>query len=360
MGTDPRDVGPDGPDEMGREMAEGPESVAATLAAIEASGRPSADTLREARRIVLVGTGASMAMAATVAPLWRMAQRASGDERPLLLREASAIAFGSDGEDVRDGDVIVAVSYRGTSPETVAAAELARRAACPVIAVTREAPSPLRDAATHAVDVRCGAEERSAATKSELATGAALMALAGVLPMGPDTRSAVRARLEGTVRAWAPAADAGRGLAGANGTWILGLGAGEGLAQAGSLLWHEKVIRPATALSVSAFRHGPAEAVHAGDAVIVIDVGPSVSSHGTYMGLLASELGRLGCATAWVGPLPPSVVGAIELADRDAGAILEAALRVQQLARATALAAGTYVERFRVLMDIVQPSPPLV
>lgn len=353
-------VGPDGPEEMGRELAEGPQAVQATLAAIDASNDVVAGLLRRARRLVLVGTGASMAMADTAAPLWRIAARSRGDARPLLLREASSVAFGVDGEDIGASDVVIIVSYRGTSPETVAAAELARRAGAPVIAVTRPDPSPLTDVATRLVEVRCGHEERSAATKSELATLAALLALGTVLPTDAGSRDGLRARLEAAVRDWEPCALLGQALARSEHTWVLGLGAGEGVARAASLLWHEKVVRPAVPLSPSAFRHGPAEAVRQGDAVVVIDIGPSSASQVMYLDLLASELRRLECVSAWIGPRRPDAMDGIDLADRDAAAGLEATLRVQQLARATAIAAGTYVERFRVLLDIVRPSPPLI
>lgn len=352
-------VGPDGPDAMGRELAEGPGAVDATLAAIEAAGDGVIGAMRRARRVVLVGTGASMAMAETAAPLLRLADRGGGDPRPVLLREASSVAFGVDGEDVADGDVVIVVSYRGTSPETVAAAQVARRAGAPVIAVTRPGSSPLAEAATLVTEVLCGEEERGAATKSELATLAALLALGRALPTDEDARHRLRAGLGTAARDWAPCAALGRDLARSERTWVVGLGVGEGVARAASLLWHEKVVRPAAALSVSAFRHGPVEAARQGDAVVVIDVGPSGASQAMYLDLLASELRQLGCVVAWVGPRPPEGMPGVGLAGRDAAASLEATLRVQQLARATALAAGTYAERFRVLLDIVRASPPL-
>ncbi len=349
----------DGPDRMGRELAEGPESVTATLAALDAAPGVARGLLDGARRTVIVGTGASLVMAQAAVPAWRAARRAQGDERPVLVREASAVAFGVDGEVLADGDVIVAISYRGSSPETVGAAEQARRAGRPVVAVTRPGATPLAGAAAAVVEVRCGEEEKGAATKSELATVAALLALGGALATGDAARSALEARLRGVVQDWASCAALGGDLARAAHTWAVGFGAGEGIAGAASLLWHEKVIRPAVGASVSTFRHGPVEAVRPGDAVVVIDVGPSGPSHVTYMGLLAREVRALGAVAVWIGPQPPEGVRGVPLADRGTGAILEATLRVQQLARAAALAAGTYAEDFRVLLDIVKAAPPI-
>jgi glucosamine--fructose-6-phosphate aminotransferase (isomerizing) len=357
--SDPITLPADGPDEMGREIAEGPAAVEATLGALARPGPAVADRLADAARTVVVGTGASMVMAQAAVPLWRMARRALGDHRPVLVREATGVVFGVDGEALREGDVVVAISYRGTSPETVGAAEVARRAGCPVIAVTRDGGSPLATAATAVVGIHCGAEETGAATKSELATLAALLAMGGALALDEVGVAALRRRLEAAVRDWERCAALGRSLAASERLWAVGLGSGEGVVRAACLLWHEKVTRPAVPLSVSDFRHGPAEATRAADGVLVIDVAPSTEAQRGYLALLASELRQLACTVAWVGPDAPSDLGGIAVADRGPEATLEATLRVQQLARATAHAAGTYVEEFRVLKEIVKPSPPL-
>ncbi|MGZ6269555.1 MAG: SIS domain-containing protein, partial [Candidatus Limnocylindrales bacterium] len=138
------DLGTDGPDEMGRELAEGPTAVEGTLAAVEEAASALTALLQQTRRTVLVGTGASLAAARTAAPLWRARRRAEGIERPLVVRESTAAVLGAaDGEGFLPSDLVVAISQSGSSPETVAAARLAARAGCRVVAITAAASSPL-------------------------------------------------------------------------------------------------------------------------------------------------------------------------------------------------------------------------
>src|SRR5439155_23348160 len=54
------EAGPDGPDTMGREIAEGPDAVAATLVDVEAFRTRITELLADTRRIILIGTGASL------------------------------------------------------------------------------------------------------------------------------------------------------------------------------------------------------------------------------------------------------------------------------------------------------------
>jgi fructoselysine-6-P-deglycase FrlB-like protein len=148
-------------------------------------------------------------------------------------------------------------------------------------------------------------------------------------------------------------------------TWIVGLGTCAGLAQAAGILWHEKVRREAVALSVSEFRHGPVEAVRPGDAVVVVDADRSHPVRAAYLELLRSELEQLGAFVVWLSADPPVGVTGVELVDDEtAGApgepspamALEALVRLEQLARATAHAAGTYRTGFAVLREIVKPA----
>ena len=180
-------AGPDSPDAFGREMAEGPAAVAATLARVEQL-RPGLDAaVAVAGRIVLVGTGASLAVAHTVAPLWR---RAAAARRPsarmrvvdVVVRESAAAVLGDvDGQLFRRDDLVVAVSQSGTSPETLAAARLARATGAAVLAVTAHAGSPLGEAASLSLPIASG-EENDASSKSALATLAALVGVARLLP----------------------------------------------------------------------------------------------------------------------------------------------------------------------------------
>jgi glucosamine--fructose-6-phosphate aminotransferase (isomerizing) len=360
-------LAPYGPDEMGREIAGGPDAVEGAIAEVMRSRKAIAQLREGTRRTVLVGTGASLAVARTAAPSWRRAQRGSqlrsadGGVRPVLVRESSAIVFGgADGEILDPGDLVVAISQSGGSPETLTAARLAVSAGCRVVGVTADAGSPLVEAATLALVTPSGHEE-GAATKSALSTLAVLLAIPGALGTDRSARSELAGRLRDIVRDWLEAARFGARLAAAERTWIIGLGTADGLATAAGLLWHEKVHRLVFPASVSEFRHGPVEAAGADDAVLLIDVDEPLPGRTAYLDLLRRELAALGptvvevSAGAGVGEAPGGAT--LPVSGSTAVAAVEALLRVQQLARATAVAAGTYRDGFDVLRGIVTAAP---
>lgn len=338
----------DGPDEMGREIAEGPDAVAATLGELEPLRPRLAPMLADARRIVLAGTGASLAVCHAAAAIWRVQLGAAPE---LLVRQATDAALGdADGQHVGAGDLVVAISQSGTSPETLAAARLARAAGASIVAVTAHPHSALAATAELVVPISSG-EEHGASTKSELATLAALLAIAGLLPADTGGVEALHARLRSVVGGWERVVASGRQLAYARRTWLVGFGTALGIAEAGMLLWHEKVIRPAVAATPSEFRHGQVEAAARGDAVILIDADATDERRAAYLDRLRSELTALEVSMVEVDPeRQPGI---------SAAPALEALLRVQQLARATALAGGEYRDGFVVLRRTVTAADDL-
>jgi glucosamine--fructose-6-phosphate aminotransferase (isomerizing) len=359
-------LAPDGPDEMGRELADGPRAVAETLTE---AGRLAAelDRLRSrAERVVLIGTGASLAMVLTAEPWFRPAAgRSAGHRPPVLVREASTAVLGApDGEAFHPGDLAVVVSASGTSPETLAAARLARASGARVLAVTAEAASPLAGTADLVLHTPSGTEG-GAATKSELAALAALAVLAGAIPASAHDSAELRRALERVVADAAPAVAIGRALAGARTVWTVGFGSSAGIARAGALLLHEKALIPAVAATPGEFRHGPIEAVTRGDAVVAVDVDAPNGPRSAYLGRLASELAELGVPFAVVGgpgvPLVLGPGGSISLTlPPGPPAALEATLRLQQIVRATAHARGTYRDGFRILRSVVVAADDIV
>ena len=402
---------PDGPDEMGRELAEGPAAVAATLEAIRSERHGADEILAAAERIVLLGTGASLAMARAAVPAWRAAEQAGtrrgatgagtgADRRPraVLVRESTEAVFGGvDGDTFRRGDAVIAISQSGISPETLAAARLAARSGATLVAITAHARSPLAAAARATVALPIG-EEHGAATKSELATLAALLTLGGGLPDGPTVGAWLAERLAGIVRSWEAVLPSVPCLVGAPRTWIVGLGATAGLAHAGALLWHEKAHRQAVGGTVSEFRHGLVESVGTRDAVLLLVPWPCTPDLSGYLDLLAREVSALGAALVRLqnggvtfgggfgmgGGRPVDAAGrsavlrgtraglapgsrpgtaeaempATDLAmTATAADLLGQTLRLQQLARGTAHACGRYVDGFRVLRHVVLAAP---
>lgn len=345
----------DGPDEMGREIAGAPEVVEAALAEIDRQAPALAALLAGSPRTVLLGTGMSLAVATAVAPAWRRSGP-SGSERSVVVRESTAGALGSDdGRAWQAGDLVVAISKSGTSPETVAAARHAVAGRATVVAVTAVPGSPLAETASLVVSTPIG-EELGAGTRSASAAIAALFGICGALSSGSASREQAAAVLRLTVESWATIAPIGTRLAAAERLWIVGFGSGIGLADAAAIMWHEKVHRPAVALSVSEFRHGPIEAARNGDAVIVVDPDEPVGERMAYLSRLLVELTSMGVGITWLAPAPPQGTTAVPLASA-AGprASIEALVRLQQLARSTAHAAGTYRDGFDILHTIVTP-----
>lgn len=366
-------AGLDGPDAFGREMAEGPAAVAGTLAQV-ARLRTALDApLRHAGRIVLVGTGASLAVVRTVAPMWRHAAVTSHAAKSvrvldIVVRESSDSVLGDvDGRPFRRDDFVIAVSQSGTSPETLAAARRARSAGSAVLAVTAHPDSPLGAAASFELPIASG-EEHDASTKSALATLAGLLGVARLLPDDAQG-SAAADRLRAVAASWDTAVAAGRSLAAADRVWFLGFGAALGLASAGALLWHEKVVRPAVATTPSEFRHGLVEASSARDAVVLLEVDAPDARRAAYLARLRAELAALDVALVEIGPSitpsdPPAAprrrVSIETMSDEPAARALETLLRVQQVARAAALAAATYRDGFAILRRVVTPADDLV
>ena len=93
---------------MGREILQGPDAVEATLAAVEALRPQIATLIGEAERIMLIGTGASLAVIRIAAPIWRHTARHGASP---LVRQSTEIALGDlDGAGIEATDVVVAIS----------------------------------------------------------------------------------------------------------------------------------------------------------------------------------------------------------------------------------------------------------
>jgi fructoselysine-6-P-deglycase FrlB-like protein len=351
------DLAADGPDEMGRELASGPATVEATLSALARRRDAPSTLIGKARRVQVLGTGASLAVARCAEPLLRASDRDAGRTRPLVVCEASEAVMGPpDREMFRPDDWVVAVSKSGVSPEIVGASRRALAVGAHVVAVTSNDTSLLAKLAHEVVPVPIG-EERGAATKSALGALAALLAMWDLVERKvPGSRVLVR-DLESAVRDWEAARTIGREMAVARRIWFAGFGAACGAAEAGGLLWHEKVGRPAVHTTPSGFRHGPIEAAGNEDAIVLVEIDPPSPVRNEYMRLLSGECQSVGVEQIWVShERPPAGRWLALLADEAPGRALEAYVRLQQLARGAAHAAGTYRDGFAVLGSVVRTS----
>jgi len=160
-------------------------------------------------------------------------------------------------QDLRD-TLFLAISQSGRSPDIVAAARAAREGGALVVAAVNDESSPLATAAEYTLPLRAGEEKSVAATKSYVASLAALVQLAAEWSKDSAMRAAL-AKLPGDLdRAWAldwtPAVDA---LSRVDGLFVIARGMGLGIAQEAALKCKETCGLHAEAFSSAEVRHGP-------------------------------------------------------------------------------------------------------
>ena len=160
-------------------------------------------------------------------------------------------------QDLRE-TLFLAISQSGRSPDIVAAARAAREGGALVVAAVNDESSPLATAAEYTLPLRAGEEKSVAATKSYVASLAALVQLAAEWSKDSAMRAAL-AKLPGDLdRAWAldwtPAVDA---LSRVDGLFVIARGMGLGIAQEAALKCKETCGLHAEAFSSAEVRHGP-------------------------------------------------------------------------------------------------------
>ncbi|HTY70864.1 MAG TPA: SIS domain-containing protein [Actinomycetes bacterium] len=225
-----------------------PETLA-YLADVLVQARPFTRLLDGIDEIVLLGMGSS-AYAAGVAAA-RM--RAHG------LRATAELASSDLLPPPRSGQLVVAVSASGTSPETLDATER-YRGRTRVLAVTEVGGSPLDGLAIETVPLLCGPEEGGVACRSFTHTQAVLLALEKTATgrlgdLTPVLEAAVDATADLMSRRdrWLPAvADH---LDGPAGVYIAAPARRFGTAQQSALMVREGPRRPSTACETGDWNH---------------------------------------------------------------------------------------------------------
>ncbi|HET8899837.1 MAG TPA: SIS domain-containing protein [Rhodanobacteraceae bacterium] len=156
------------------------------------------------------------------------------------------------------GALFIAISQSGKSPDLVASASAARAAGATVLSLLNVTDSPLAAASDVVIPLHAGAERSVAATKSYLATLAAVLHLVARWSDDAALLAALRALPDGLRRAaaldWQPLVD---GLAKASNLFVLGRGYGFGAAQEAALKFKETCGLHAEAFSSAEVKHGP-------------------------------------------------------------------------------------------------------
>ena len=169
---------------------------------------------------------------------------------------------------VRDA-LFLAVSQSGKSPDLVRNAEIAREGGAHVVALVNVGDSPLARIADTVVPLHAGEERSVAATKSYLASLAALLHIAAEWSRSAPLRDALCALPDAMGMAWradwSPLVD---GLADASHLFVLGRGLGLGAAQEAALKFKETCGLHAEAFSSAEVKHGPMALVGPGFPVL--------------------------------------------------------------------------------------------
>jgi glucosamine--fructose-6-phosphate aminotransferase (isomerizing) len=160
-------------------------------------------------------------------------------------------------QDLR-GCLVLAISQSGSSPDLIASARSARAAGATVVALLNSEHSPLAEVAQHTVPLCAGVEHSVAATKSFIASLAALVHLVAAWTNDPDLLGALRAAPALLEQAWAldwsPAMPV---LTPASNLYVIGRGLGLGIAQETALKCKETSGLHAEAFSSAEVLHGP-------------------------------------------------------------------------------------------------------
>jgi glutamine---fructose-6-phosphate transaminase (isomerizing) len=236
------------------------------------------------------------------------------------------------------GMLLLAVSQSGASPDLLAAVASAKAAGCLVVALVNAEASPLAQAADCIIPLLAGTEHSIAATKSYIASIAAVLHLVAAWAQDARLLEELRQAPERLERAWHEDwTEAISRLRGAGHLYVIGRGLGLGVAQEAALKLKETCGMHAEALSAAELRHGPMALVKADFPVLIF-----AQSDETQFGVeaLAREIAARGAPVMIAGA---SVPGSLVLASEQAPAAIQPMLLIQsfyRLVNALAIARG--------------------
>ena len=226
------------------------------------------------------------------------------------------------------GCLYLAISQSGRSPDLLAAAESAARAGATVVALCNDPEAPLNALAHHALPLGAGPERSVAATKSYIASLAALLQMTASWTEDAALATALASLPERLGAAWHCNWDAALApLTAARHLYVIGRGPGLGIAQEAALKCKETCALHAEAFSAAEVRHGP-QALLGPEfpALLLAQDDPTRSG----LEALAQELAGRGVPVLLAGG---RAIGAIELPVPAADATVEPILRIASVYR---------------------------
>jgi glutamine---fructose-6-phosphate transaminase (isomerizing) len=230
-------------------------------------------------------------------------------------------------QDLR-GCLFIALSQSGRSPDLLASVAAAKAAGATVLALCNSPDAPLIAAADLVIELRAGVETSVAATKSYLATLAALLRMVTAWTQDAALASALDTLPALMDRSWAlDWAAALPALEPAAHLYVVGRGLGLGAAQEVALKCKETCGLHAEAFSSAELRHGPYALLGPGFPALLL-----AQHDATRAGVedLGAELARRGLCVMIAGAEVP---GAIGLPSIDAPAEIGPILQVQSAYR---------------------------
>jgi glucosamine--fructose-6-phosphate aminotransferase (isomerizing) len=209
-------------------------------------------------------------------------------------------------QDLR-GCLFIALSQSGRSPDLLASVAAAKAAGATILALCNSPDAPLVAAADLVIELRAGVEASVAATKSYLATLAALLRMVAAWTQNPALASAIDTLPALMDRSWAldwsaalPALEPAQHL------YVVGRGLGLGAAQEVALKCKETCGLHAEAFSSAELRHGPYALLGPGFPALLL-----AQHDATRAGVkdLGAELARRGLCVMIAGAEIPGTIG---------------------------------------------------
>jgi glutamine---fructose-6-phosphate transaminase (isomerizing) len=230
-------------------------------------------------------------------------------------------------QDLR-GCLFIALSQSGRSPDLLAAVAAAKAAGATILALCNSPGAPLIAAADLVIELRAGVETSVAATKSFLATLAALIRLVAAWRQDAELESSLDALPAQMDRSWALDWSAALApLESAAHLYVVGRGLGLGAAQETALKCKETCGLHAEAFSSAELRHGPYALLGEGFPALLL-AQPDATQAG--VAALGAELARRGVPVVIAGA---HSVGAVMLPTVPAIAEIAPLLLVQSAYR---------------------------
>ena len=291
-----------GPSLMLREAAEAPEVVKRLIEANAEACRELGVRLRSAPpRFVVTCARGSSDSAATFAKY--LIELSCGVVTASVGPSVSSIYGAKVG--MRDA-LFLAISQSGRSPDLLALAEMARADGALTVAIVNDAASPLAEACEVVLPLHAGPEQSVAATKTYLASLAAVLQMVAEWNAEPALLQAAQRLPDGLIagltRDWRKAVAP---LVAARNLYVVGRGVGYAAAQEIALKFKETCGLHAEAISAAELMHGPLAL--AGPDFPVLIVGQNDEALGSLKEMAAALAGRgvpviaAGPGSGWAG-----------------------------------------------------------